>query len=329
MSFLCNLYVFTSLIVQTCSVRVAQTELEATGIAEDADVQNECTNRCKPSYASSYQKSCTNGACTIKCRCGDGRSMEINEGNPSHDSGPSAKVFPSSRFTDFGGFDDFDNWGGFHRRGSQENKPGRQIENNADKEEEYVQDPKPKPIASGAFGTKNGAEGWLADHNHFRGLHGAQPVAWDVDLEAKAQAWASKLNTGNVLQHSDAYNTWPPSGENLAWGYGGCRSKHYKGNYDQHCAMASWYEEYYLWNGVGDWKRVGGIGHFTAMVWKGIDAIGCASAGKNYVCEYGSSKCKTRGARKGGHQCWGSTPSHLPNFNQNDCSGGACVEGRK
>merc|ERR1712032_517316 len=60
------------------------------------------------------------------------------------------------------------------------------------------------------------------------------------------------------------------------------------------------------------------------MVWKGVDAIGCASAGKYHVCEYGSRHCKGLG-KYGGSSCWGTKPSHLPNSNSRQCSGGACV----
>jgi len=102
--------------------------------------------------------------------------------------------------------------------------------------------------------------------------------------------------------------------------------KLYDGGYDQHCAMATWYGEYYLWKGQGDWKPVPGIGHFTALVWKGADTIGCARAGNYYVCEVGSKHCRKKESN-GGQRCWGSTPSHLPNFNQRHCSGGKCIQG--
>merc|ERR1719336_985922 len=78
--------------------------------------------------------------------------------------------------------------------------------------------PNPGPPASGSFGTAKGADGWVADHNYFRGLHGAQAVAWDADLAAKAQAWASKLNAENSFQHSDCYGTWPPRAKTLPLG---------------------------------------------------------------------------------------------------------------
>jgi len=197
----------------------------------------------------------------------------------------------------------------------------------------YCDETAPPSPTAGSFGTASGKAGWVADHNHFRRLHGAEDVTWDDDLEKKAQDWADNLNRLDSMFHSDCYKIFPASGENLAWGSGSSCSaatgdggpKLYGGGYDQHCVVASWYGEYYLWRGSGNFQNVPGVGHFTAMVWKGVDQIGCASAGTYYVCEYGSKYCKSH-ERLGGSSCWGTTPSHLPNFNQGQCSGGACVQ---
>lgn len=200
----------------------------------------------------------------------------------------------------------------------------------------YCDDTAPPSPPMGTFGTASGKAGWVADHNHFRTKHGAKDVIWDDDLEKKAQDWADNLKRVDSMIHSDSYNIFPASGENLAWGYGSSCSaatgdggpKLYGGGYDQHCVVASWYGEYYLWRGSGNWQDVPGVGHFTAMVWKGVDRIGCASAGDYYVCEYGSQHCKshTGPGEYGGTSCWATTPSHLPNFNNGKCSGGACVQ---
>lgn len=180
------------------------------------------------------------------------------------------------------------------------------------------------------FGAQAGASGWLDDHNVLRCVHGAKPLSWDSDLESKAQSWAATLDAANRMYHSDCYGVWPPSGENLAYGMGRCS---YSGqdiatgvtvpeaDYDQHCAVAAWYNEYNdYWRGSGSWRDASGIGHFTAMVWKGIDLIGCASSGMYFVCEYGSTQCKSKEAR-GGPDCWSPVPSHLPNFNMAQCAG--------
>jgi len=198
-----------------------------------------------------------------------------------------------------------------------------------------VPTPSPSPQASGGgFGKRSGKAGWLDDHNHFRSLHGADPVTWDDDLEKKAIKHAQDMESQGGLSHSASFQNWPPSCENVAGGYGSsCSSPHrnggpklYDGGYDQHCVVAGWYGEYYLWKGRGDWQNISGIGHFTAMVWKGSDTIGCATAGHSYVCEYGSKHCRNH-EEYGGADCFASTPSHLPNFNTQQCSGGRCIQG--
>eukprot|EP00854_Cymbomonas_tetramitiformis_P023100 gene23100-27952_t len=140
----------------------------------------------------------------------------------------------------------------------------------------------------------------------------ADPVAWDTDLEAKAQAWAETLAAEKVmsnLYHSDSYNTWPYSGENLAWAYA-----------NQGEAVKAWVEEEYeLWKCEGNWEDVDGVGHMTAAMWKGVDLIGCANVEQYYVCQYGSVHCKDKDEPYGGAACTDTTPPHLPNFNSEGC----------
>jgi hypothetical protein len=90
------------------------------------------------------------------------------------------------------------------------------------------------------------------------------------------------------------------------------------------------YDEYdQYWRCENRWQDVDGIAHFTAIVWKGIDKMGCAQNGQFYVCQYGSSHCMSNAyGAYGGLQCWASTPSHLPNFNVDTCPVNACVECR-
>jgi len=178
------------------------------------------------------------------------------------------------------------------------------------------------------FGSLSGPAGWVADHNYYRIKHSASLVKWDADLAAKAQAWANHLKQTGSFYHSNSYNVWPYSGENLAKGYGNYfRCGDYSGPYGQACVVYLWWKEYGdCWNCRGRWQDATGVlGHFTAMVWKGIDRIGCGSAGPIYVCEYGSVYCKTRNVQNGGYGCWGTTPPHLPNFNSGSCYNSKCV----
>eukprot|EP00854_Cymbomonas_tetramitiformis_P006420 gene6420-7696_t len=86
------------------------------------------------------------------------------------------------------------------------------------------------------------------------GQYDADPLEWDVDLEAKAQTRADELATGNASNPSDSYATWPYSGENLA-----------EGNSTQAAVVTAWIEEAYsLWDCRGNYEDVDGISQFTA-----------------------------------------------------------------
>lgn len=169
--------------------------------------------------------------------------------------------------------------------------------------------------SSGGSSSGGGAGGneWVRIHNSYRRKHGAGNLQWDSALATKAQNWANKIKSWNSLTHSASYKTNPPSGENLA-----------RGQSSKAKAMKAWYDEYYLWK-RGNWKNVNGIGHFTAMIWKGANRIGCGQAGKFYVCEYGSSKCRSTG----NCDCKFDNPPCIPNYNDRLCSGGSCVAGKE
>ena len=133
-------------------------------------------------------------------------------------------------------------------------------------------------------------------------MHGADPVVWDADLADKAQAWADWMQSNGRMTHSDCYaypnplastsggtstgisGTYLASGENLAWAQGSSgitkTCDQYTGEYNQACAVFNWYHEYTdYWTDPSDadlWQSASGMGHFTAMVWKGVEKIGCA-----------------------------------------------------
>ncbi|KAF4677644.1 hypothetical protein FOL47_000104 [Perkinsus chesapeaki] len=189
----------------------------------------------------------------------------------------------------------------------------------------------------GSFEEAEGSEGWVKDHNYFRCLHGADPVQWSTELEANAKQWAAYLaEKGGSLEHSDTYGAAPYAGENLAMGYGAapavCNgSSSTNTDFNQHCAVWLWYNEYneYMKGHCNEWTDISGIGHFTAMIWKGINRIGCANASNYYVCKYGHTDCMTEdpnGAKYGGANCWEGVPSKLANFNKGLCPlDGTCV----
>ncbi|KAI0757073.1 CAP domain-containing protein [Daedaleopsis nitida] len=120
---------------------------------------------------------------------------------------------------------------------------------------------------------------YLQAHNSVRSQHGAAALTWSDDLAAKAQQWANKC----VFQHSGGQ--LGKFGENLAAGTGS--------SYSIGPAVKSWTDE------VSDYNPSNPqASHFTQVVWKGTQQVGCAvqscngifpasfGAAKYYVCEY-------------------------------------------
>merc|ERR1711924_563372 len=119
---------------------------------------------------------------------------------------------------------------------------------------------------------------WLSATNADRAKHGAAPVTWSNELATYAQNWANR----GQFAHSNCYGN-VKAGENLAAGYRTIAQ-----------AVAGWYGEVKdcIWPGCQSGKGGAAVGHFTAMVWKGVKEIGCGinPTGWNgmpmYVCEY-------------------------------------------
>jgi uncharacterized protein YkwD len=115
----------------------------------------------------------------------------------------------------------------------------------------------------------------LSVHNKWRKLHQAPNLIWDDQLANYAERYANKCQ----FKHSSS-----PYGENLATGYPSAT-----------IAVNFWYGEHtqYFYSRPGFSMRTG---HFTQMIWKATQKIGCAyvgcngkngTPGKFLVCEYG------------------------------------------
>ncbi len=110
-------------------------------------------------------------------------------------------------------------------------------------------------------------------------------LVWDCDVAASAQTWADR----GEFKHSSSYTLAPPAGpagENLAMG-------HDTGA----LATADWYSEIANWafipgNGSG---TTGTTGHFTSMIWKGGQKLGCGHFPSTniWVCRYKAGDTKT------------------------------------
>ncbi|KAI9662195.1 MAG: hypothetical protein M1829_006177 [Trizodia sp. TS-e1964] len=95
----------------------------------------------------------------------------------------------------------------------------------------------------------------LTTHNVYRQQHNASDLAWNATLAAWGNSWASSC----VFKHSRG-----PSGENLAAGYSNASA-----------SVAAWGDE----RQVFDFENGGfseETGHFTQVVWKASQTIGCA-----------------------------------------------------
>jgi uncharacterized protein YkwD len=117
----------------------------------------------------------------------------------------------------------------------------------------------------------------LEAHNRHRTAHCAPPLRWDERLQRVAQGWADELvRRGCAFEHADS-----PYGENLAAGT--------SGSLNAEAVVAMWHREVSEY----DFARGGfsmQTGHFTQVVWRGTERVGCGTATCNgldlFVCNY-------------------------------------------
>jgi uncharacterized protein YkwD len=122
-----------------------------------------------------------------------------------------------------------------------------------------------------------GAQALVDAHNQYRAAHCAGPLVWSDKLHKLAQQWANTLrDKGCAFEHSHG-----STGENLAAGT--------TGSLDERAVVKMWYDE------VSAYKFPDGgfsmqTGHFTQVVWRGTQQVGCGRSQCNgmdiYVCEY-------------------------------------------
>jgi len=128
------------------------------------------------------------------------------------------------------------------------------------------------------------SDAMLKAHNYLRCLHGHDELTWDADVAENADAAAETSCKDNDLRHSDSYGMTPSAGENLAMGLTSPEG-----------AAAAWYNE--LTDpgyNAGDWGTEAadkGVGHYTALIWKSTQKLGCKSCvsaqGRTmWACQY-------------------------------------------
>lgn len=106
----------------------------------------------------------------------------------------------------------------------------------------------------------------LSTTNALRNRHHALPLAWDDNLARYAAQWVAKCD----FHHSNG-----PYGENLALGYA-----------DWPAVVQGWYNEVAQYDFAAPGFGMA-TGHFTALVWKGSERIGCAER----VCDFPQYGC--------------------------------------
>ena len=124
----------------------------------------------------------------------------------------------------------------------------------------------------------------LAVHNSTRAEVGVAPLRWDERLARDAEEWARHLTQINALQHWGAHGEQPNGeGENLWMGS--------RGYYSVEQMVGGWVGEKAAFRRLRNWEDdFSHVGHYTQMVWRGTNAIGCAIAGSGQfdflVCRY-------------------------------------------
>jgi uncharacterized protein YkwD len=117
---------------------------------------------------------------------------------------------------------------------------------------------------------QNEAQTLLDAHNFYRARHCAPPLTWSPEVAATAQRWANRC----VFDHDRGSGL----GENLAWGT----------QLSAREAVELWYGEVSQYNYAS--PGFGPAGHFTQLVWRGSQQIGCGravcGADVYWVCRY-------------------------------------------
>lgn len=106
-------------------------------------------------------------------------------------------------------------------------------------------------------------QSYLSAHNSFRATHHASPLSWDSQLAAAASKWGTHC----VFEHSGGSLLPTSYGENL-YASSGIQK-------DASIGVQAWNDEEkdydYDIPGFGE-----STGHFTQVVWKGSERVGCA-----------------------------------------------------
>lgn len=116
----------------------------------------------------------------------------------------------------------------------------------------------------------------LNTHNEYRKKHQVGKLVRDSRIESIAQAYSEKLAAQGTLVHSKNKLDGQPLGENLYGGYGG-------NGPSGSAASKMWYDEVKNYN-YNNPRFDMNTGHFTQLVWKESEKIGCGAACGSSMC---------------------------------------------
>jgi hypothetical protein len=128
----------------------------------------------------------------------------------------------------------------------------------------------------------------LAAQNRERTALGLPPLAWDPALAGDAARWAASIARTGEIEHEEAVGDADTAeGENLWQGT--------KGAYAPEAMVGLWLAEKKDFRtgpipAVSRTGRFEDVGHYTQIVWRGTDRVGCALAegarDEMLVCRY-------------------------------------------
>lgn len=126
----------------------------------------------------------------------------------------------------------------------------------------------------------------LAAHNAERAALGLPLLVWDDSLGTAAAAWAERMASSGVFQHSD-HSTRPGISENIWYGTHGA--------FSVESMVGAWASEKRVFvpgifpnvSRTGNWMDVA---HYTQIIWPTSQRVGCALASTTridyLVCRY-------------------------------------------
>ena len=130
-------------------------------------------------------------------------------------------------------------------------------------------------------------EAMLAGQNAARARLGLPPLTWNESLAADARIYAEELARTGRFEHSLQPRGNPPEGENL-W-TGTRRDYSYREMVGHWVAEGRFYQPLPVPESSNS-GRFGDVGHYTQIVWRATQEVGCAEASNRtddyVVCRY-------------------------------------------